>query len=178
MSTAPRFVPLACPTCADDLVGRGADVVAFCPRCERGYRVDRERVEPLRVLGVTARPAAAGTTLTLPFWAAGRVAAPAFHTARPLTLARVATGQLDAWPAAAGFEPPYPLGARLAPETLERIAPLARLPAPDTRRAVLLAVPAVVQERRILLPGCDWALYPDDVLESQALVALVPIAAV
>ncbi len=171
--SAPRFLPLACPRCSDDLAGRAVDRVAFCRACGRAYRVDGGVLADLPARHVTLAPPGDGAQLALPFWLLGPVAIPAFLGARPLTLARIATRALSAWRTAVGATPPLPFGARVPPGSAPQVCRLARLPAPPAGVALeLLAVPARVEGGRFLLPGDAGTLYPDDVHEGRLLAHL------
>jgi hypothetical protein len=168
--SAPHFLPLACPRCSDDLAGRAVDRVAFCPACHRAYRVDGGALADLPARRATLPPPGEGPLLALPFWIAGEVAVPAFLGSRPLTMARIATRSLAAWRIEDGLAPPFPLGARVAPDGAAAVCRLARLPAPPAgARPVLLAVPARIDGGRFLLPGEAGTLYPDDVHEGRLL---------
>ena len=169
--SAPSFVPLACPRCGAELVGRAADIVAFCTPCEIAVRVDGEQSLELPSQAVKVRVPDEGSLFSLPFWCAGEVVVPAFLTARPLTLARMATGLLAAWKPERGLVSPAPLGARLRPEAIPDLAELARLDVslPNAMPA-LVGVPALIRENRVHLPGLDGTLYPGDVSEQGVLV--------
>lgn len=169
--SAPSFVPLACPLCLAELVGRAADIVAFCPPCGIAVRVDGEESLELSTMVVAVRLPNEGSVFSLPFWSAGGLIVPAFRTARPLTLARMATGLLGAWKPARGLAAPPPLGARLGPESLAELAGLARLEAPPPDATLsLVGVPALLRENRVYLPALRGTLYPGDVSEQGALV--------
>jgi hypothetical protein len=180
--SAPRFLPLACPRCSDDLAGRAVDRAAFCGACGRAYRVDGGALADLPARRVTLlRPGQGlaqvlpdeGPLLALPFWLVGQAAIPAFLGARPLTLARMATRALSAWRIVQGVEPPLPFGARVAPESAARVCRLARLQTPPPAAPLsLLAVPARVVGGRFLLPGDAGTLFPDDVQEGRLLARL------
>jgi hypothetical protein len=174
-----RFVPLACDTCSGDLVGRAVDLVAFCVPCGRAYRVDGEAPLRIRVLSVDAEPPGAGPIIRLPLWLSGGVGMPAFATSRPLTLARIVSRLLTSWPGSPGPGSPPPLGTRLAPESLGDLAELARIEARRVAGAplTLAALPVRWSERRVLVPGLEGPLYPEDVLEIQELVARAEPAA-
>ncbi len=166
--TAPRFVPLTCPTCSGNLLGRAQDRVAFCTSCARGYRVDGDAITTVPVLVAgDAREA----DLALPFWRRGSLAWPAFTSARPLLLARTVSLHLAEWPIAPIGGAPWPLGARLAPETFEQALVFAGLDAPSAGAPLELVAVAVRHvDRRWHLPGECAVLYPDDVLEGTALL--------
>ena len=167
---APRFLPLVCPRCSDDLAGRAVDRAAFCRACGRAYRVDGGALADLPARHVTLAPPGEGTVLALPFWVLGTVAVPAFLGARPLTMARIATRALATWRTADGVERPLPLGARVAPASAAQVCRLARLPAPPAGAPLtLLAVPARVTGGRYLLPADAGTLYPDDLHEARLL---------
>jgi hypothetical protein len=171
--SAPRFLPLACPRCSDDLAGRAVDRAAFCRACGRAYRVDGGALADLPAHRVTLLPPGEGALLALPFWRLGTVAVPAFLGARPLTLARIATRALSDWRTAEGLEPPLPFGARVSPASAPQVCRLARLPAPPAGVPLaLLAVPARVDGGRFLLPGEAGTLYPDDLHEGRLLSQL------
>ncbi len=166
--SAPRFVPLTCPSCSGNLLGRAQDRVAFCPPCARGYRVDGDHVVALPVLVAGNVP---GADLALPFWRRGGLAWPAFTSARPLLLARLVTLRLEEWSVEPIVGPPWPLGARLAPETFEQALAFAGLDAPPAATPLeLVGVPVRHVDRRWHLPGECAVLYPDDVLEGTALL--------
>ena len=168
--SAPRFLPLACPRCSDDLAGRAVDRAAFCRACGRAYRVDGSALADLPARRVTLLPGGGGALLALPFWVLGPIAFPAFLGARPLTLARIATRALSTWRTADGVEPPFPLGARVTPASAPQVCRLARLPAPAADAPLsLLAVPARLEGGRYLLPGDAGTLYPDDLHEGRLL---------
>ena len=119
---------------------------------------------------MTQLPGGGGALLALPFWVLGPIAFPAFLGARPLTLARIATRALSTWRTADGVEPPFPLGARVTPDSAPQVCRLARLPAPAAGAPLaLLAVPARLEGGRYLLPGDAGTLYPDDVHEGRLL---------
>jgi hypothetical protein len=163
--SGPRFVPLTCPRCSGDLTGRAIDLVAYCRSCRTALRVDGERVAEIPAVAALGEPPGAGPEIRLPFWAAGTLATPAFQTTRPVTLTRIASRLLPQWPAQRGLEPPWPVGVRLPPESLARLATLARVQPPSTA-PVLLGVPARLADRRIKLLAYEADLYPDDVPES------------
>ncbi len=164
-AAGPRFEPLVCPACAGGLAGRAQDVAAFCARCRRAYLVGGDAPRLVAALHVRAAPArdADEEDVPLPFWFDGAVAAPAFLSARPLTLARAATRVLPSWAIEDGFGPAPPLGATLGPGALAAIARLTGLPARPGAVAALLAVPAVFGGARFRVPGFAFELVPDDV---------------
>ncbi|MBP7149028.1 MAG: hypothetical protein KBD01_15980 [Acidobacteria bacterium] len=166
------FVPLACPACGDDLAGRAADRVAFCRACRTAFRCDGGRLAALPASTVVLPPPGSGPGLALPFWARDHVAVPAFLTARPLTLTRVATRLLPGWPLEPGLAGPLPLGARVRPEAISRIAALARPGDPGAGALRLLAVPARQDGHRFRLAGFEGELFRDDIRESEDLVRL------
>jgi hypothetical protein len=162
--TDPRFEPLVCPECAAGLSGRAQDVALFCTRCGRAFLAGGEDPQPLAVRHVDVPPrAGGGTCVPLPFWFDGAVAAPAFLSARPLTLARAATLLFPSWPVADGFGPAPPLGAILAPGALAAIARLTSIGPATGAAPGLLAVPATFGGSRYRLPGFAFELVPDDV---------------
>jgi len=165
---APRFVPLTCPSCSENLLGRARDRVAFCASCARGFRVDGEEIVPLTLRGVAGQR---DPDLALPFWRRGPLAWPAFTSARPLLLARAVSLHLAQWSLVPHEQAPWPIGARLAPETFEQALVFAGLDSPAGSAPLeLLAVPVRHVERRWYLPGDAAVLYPDDVLEGHALL--------
>ncbi len=172
--SAPRFLPLACPRCSDDLAGRAVDRVAFCRACGRAYRVDGGALADLPARRVTLAPPGDGALLALPFWLLGPVAIPAFLGARPLTLARIATRSLSAWRTAEGLDAAVPFGRARAARLGSAGLPAGAAPGTPRRRAarILLAVPARVEGGRFLLPGDAGTLYPDDLHEGRLLAQL------
>lgn len=167
-----RFLPLVCPDCSDDLVGRASDVVAFCTSCERAWRCDGETLSPLAAAHVTEAAPGTGPLLPLPFWVSGSLALPAFLGGRPISLGRLVAGRLDELAADRGCGRPAPLGARIPPESLARAARLLTKNAGQITsysRTMLLAIPARMEERRLLLPRCTLPVYADDVVEAETL---------
>ncbi|GAB4372883.1 MAG: hypothetical protein Kow0062_09550 [Acidobacteriota bacterium] len=170
--SGPRFVPLTCPTCGGNLLGRAPDVVACCPPCGSAWRVDGPAPVPLRVLAVAGDlHDFGGQPLALPFWATSRAAVPAFESARPLSLARAATGCLARWSARPGLGTPPPLGVRLAPATAARLARLADLPWDDDGEPALLSVPARLAGARLHVAGLDLPCFAEDVSELGAILS-------
>ena len=169
--SGPRFVPLTCPHCGDNLFGRAADPVACCPPCGTAWLVTGPEPVPLRTLAVTLEPGErGGRRLSLPFWVSPGAAVPAFESARPLTLARAASRHADGWPARPGIPDPPPLGARLDPEAARRVAGLAGLE-PRGAGWALLAVPARLDGTRLHVAGLDLPCHAEDVSEAAALLA-------
>jgi hypothetical protein len=169
-----RFVPLACPHCSGDLIGRAVDLVAFCEPCQLALRVDGDAVEVLRAVHVTDPPPGGAPEIMLPFWVAGTCAMPAFHSSRPMTLARIGARLLPRWHAQRGYGAPPPVGARIEPDRIARVAKLARVAPPAAgSELALLAVPARRDGNRIAIPRLEGPLYPEDVLETESLVAAV-----
>lgn len=167
----PRFLPLACPECSGDLIGRAEDRAAFCRPCGLAFRCDRGRIEALPAARVTALPEGSGPLIHLPFWLDGASVMPAFHSSRPLTLARIAARLLGSWPAERSLADPPPLGARLDPARLGEVARLAKIDLPSPRAPLaLLAVPARGEASRFRLPAFDGFLYDEDVTEREALL--------
>ncbi len=164
------FLPLACPSCSGDLVGRATDLVAFCRPCRSAWRCDAATLDELRVAEVMEKPPGDGALIYLPFWIKGAAAIPAFYTARPLTLARIAAKLLDEWPARRAVPDPPPFGARIPPDSIGQTCRLARIAAPSTLSPLaLLALPARIHGERFLLPRYTGELYLGDVLEAHAL---------
>jgi len=167
----PRFLPLVCPECSADLVGRAEDRAAYCRPCGLAFRCDQGRIEAIPVARVTALPGGDGPLIYLPFWLDGPSVMPAFHSSRPLTLARIAARLLGAWRAEKTLSEPPPLGARLDPARLGEVARLAKIDLPSPRAPLaLLAVPARNEASRFRLPAFDGFLYDEDVTEREALL--------
>ncbi|RMG46025.1 MAG: hypothetical protein D6718_06255 [Acidobacteria bacterium] len=135
----PRFVPLACPRCGADLVGRAEDAVAFCRGCRGAYRVDGAEPSPVEAFQVPSG-APASPVRMLPFWNAGGLLLPAFATPRPLRLARLASraANRERQP---GVPDPPPVGARFAPEAAARLLPLLGAEISDPVPEELVALP-------------------------------------
>jgi hypothetical protein len=169
----PRFLPLVCPDCNDDLAGRAEDLVAFCTSCGTVWRCDRDALERWPAGRVTEVPEGDGPAVALPFWVRGSIALPAFFGGRPLTVARTVARGLAQLPAGRGIGRWLPLGARIPPEAVAKAAPLLGS-APEAGAAVpaLLAVPVRVGERRLHLPGSPHGLFPDDVHDLPQLLEL------
>lgn len=169
----PRFVPLTCPRCGHDLTGRATDVLAFCAPCRVAVSISRRGLVEVDVVSVSRLPEGEGAPLALPFWLAGSTAVPAFQSARPLTLARIASRLVPRWPIEASLRLPLPLGARLGPEVISRVALLARVPPPPPDTVVqVLSVPLRFHGNRARIPLFEGTLFPEDVTEALLLMAL------
>jgi hypothetical protein len=161
----PRFLPLVCPDCSDDLAGRAEDVVAFCSSCDTAWRCDGDALERWPAGRVTEVPAGEGAVITLPFWVLGPVALPAFFGSRPLTAGRIVARGLADLRATRGAGRLLPVGARVPPESVAKVAPLLGCSSPPASNPVLLALPVRVGHKRLALPGGARGLFPDDVHE-------------
>lgn len=169
----PRFIPLTCPRCQDDLVGRAADRLAFCPRCAIAVRIARDGLVEIDVRSVSAIPDGDGLPVRLPFWCAGSTAVPAFQSARPLTLTRIASRLVARWPTEPTLLMPLPLGARHEAHTMTRIAALARVPPPPPGAPLfVLSVPLRFHGNRARLPRFEGTLFPEDIGEVATLVEM------
>ena len=171
-ASAARFLPLGCPDCGDDLVGRAGDVLAFCAPCETAWRCDRDELERWPAGRVTRPPEGQGAWLTLPVWVSGSLTLPAFPGRRPLSLAKILAREVAGLPAERGVGRPLPLGAQVPPEAISAVAPLLERRAAVDRPPVLLALPVRVTKRHLLLPGSRQVLFPEDVHELRGLLAL------
>ncbi|GEM_PF-3168059 len=171
-----RVVPLACSRCGADLLGRSVDRLAFCIPCGAAYRVDTPTIEAIRVVTIEDDPTSEGSLLHLPFWKIDDLLVPAFISPRPLTLARIASSISETRSTHEMMKSPVPLGARLAPENLAPIVGMLKNRAVENDEAqrsgsgLLFSIPARAQDRRFRLPGTDFALYPQDVIDSDGLL--------
>ena len=170
--SGPRVVPLTCPHCGADLVGRAVDRIAFCAKDRTAWRVDGSSPRPIGISSVVDGESAEEAALALPFWLRLPWVMPAFASGRLLTLGRMTTRSMADWELQPGLGGLLPLGARLAPEMVSRMIHLVDAESTSADGPPhLLAVPVKRVENRLVLPSARWTvqLYPDDVLELDAL---------
>lgn len=158
-----RFVPLTCATCATDLVGRATDHVLTCAGCGRGWVGSQGGLHPV-VLERVESGRQLRADLWLPFWIWSNAAAGAFLSARPLSIARLATAVRSDWHAADTLAPAFAIGSRLPAAAAARIVHLAGTPEPAGEPRLWL-VPAESDGTRVRPHHTETALYVDDVVE-------------
>lgn len=158
------FEILVCQHCGTDLVGRACDQVVFCTPCRLAWLTESNQLRPLEVVSLVPHTA---TAWQLPFWFHAGIAAPAFLTARPISVMQIVTRIAARHESMPSFSAPAPLGARLPVSTHRTLTQLAGLPSGPSIQ--LLSVPIEREGSAFWLPGRKAALYGDDVIEHPSL---------